>query len=730
MSLSFTGSAVGNILGTLYFLLYQAVGLFLACRLFREKEKPIFRLLMGSVFGSFLLHWCPVIMAFFVRFHLSAQLLALIIPAVLVFLAWRFLPCEKGLLKGGAWREHSVILVLGAVTFLFFTVTLINHTIMPNANGGMDAGQCTYGDMNVHLAYMTGMVTSPVFPVDYTIFPGARLCYPFLSDSISSSIYAFGASLRYAYILPMLFAFLQLSVGFYLFADSFLGEKRRSVVAWIFFFFCGGFGFFYFLGARNMSGAAYTFSEIFTEFYHTPTNLIDENIRWVNIICDMLIPQRASLFGWAMLFPALLLLYRSVFSGKTHDMPIAGILIGGLPMIHTHSFMAAGMVSAVWLLYSLIAPYGKDEVREEVKSAPKSRTKKAKKPLPKPYIFGLLAPIGVVVLTVYWHINHKTPFSESTLVILFILPLLPVLAYGVYALFRSIKTCDGKKNLLRWGIFLGIILVLALPQLFTWTLRQATENSMVHPHFNWVNSDGAPDNSYFWFYLKNMGIVYILGIIGFILAPRSAFYKAAPALLLFHVTEFFMFQPNIYDNNKLLYVAYAFLCFLAADVIFTWGERYIQSRAAKGLTLTALLFLSSFSAILSMGREYVSNYELYDAGQIAACRFLEENASPSAMILTNCRHNNAVASLTGRSIVCGANSVLYTYGFDTSERQADIARMFQTPAESRALFDKYNIEYIMVSDYERYDYHPDEAALTTLFPLVYNQNGVALYRVK
>ena len=53
--------------------------------------------------------------------------------------------------------------------------------------------------------------------------------------------------------------------------------------------------------------------EIFTGFYKTPTNLGDKGIRWVNVIADMLLPQRATLFGWAVLFAALFLLYRGRF---------------------------------------------------------------------------------------------------------------------------------------------------------------------------------------------------------------------------------------------------------------------------------------------------------------------------------------------------------------------------------------------------------------------------------
>ena len=65
----FYGSAFGNILGTLYFLLFQCVGFLYIKRIF-PKKGLLFHLLTGSVSGSVLLQWttgscCAEIMPFF-----------------------------------------------------------------------------------------------------------------------------------------------------------------------------------------------------------------------------------------------------------------------------------------------------------------------------------------------------------------------------------------------------------------------------------------------------------------------------------------------------------------------------------------------------------------------------------------------------------------------------------------------------------------------------------------
>ena len=56
--------------------------------------------------------------------------------------------------------------------------------------------------------------------------------------------------------------------------------------------------------------------------------------------------------------------------------------------------------------------------------------------------------------------------------------------------------------------------------------------------------------------------------------------------------------------------------------------------------------------------------------EAAAARWIEENTPADAVFLTGNQHNNAVAALTGRDIVCGTGSYLYFHGIDYSRQQA------------------------------------------------------------
>lgn len=97
---------------------------------------------------------------------------------------------------------------------------LTGHTLSAGEGLSLHSGQSTYGDMNMHLGFITSIAKQQIFPPEYSILPGTKLAYPFLSDSISSSLYLFGTSLRVAYLVPMYAALAQVFFGMYAVAKT------------------------------------------------------------------------------------------------------------------------------------------------------------------------------------------------------------------------------------------------------------------------------------------------------------------------------------------------------------------------------------------------------------------------------------------------------------------------------------------------------------------------------
>lgn len=699
------GSVLGNLLGTLYFLYFQVVGILVMWRILK-KEGPLTRLLLGSATGSVLLQWIPVLFAFLFDFTLLSHMLALV--TMLPLLVWAThdataanQPTIGVILKQASY--HKGFLMIAGATMILWVYLLHTHTIPLNESGAMTTGQCTYGDMNMHMGFITSIAVQETFPPEYSLFPGAKLSYPFLSDSISSSIYLMGASLRYAYILPMVAAFLQILGSVYLLAHTILRSRTKALLTYLFFFLNGGLGFFYFINWSRES--SYTLKDIFTGFYTTPTNLVYHNIRWVNVIADMFLPQRATLFGYAILFPAIWLLYKAVFQDRREYYLPVGILVSALPMIHTHSFLGMGLISAAWLLTALYKNTGTTTRR----SLPTGRL--------------VLLFVSVMCLLQGW--VKKGQIQKEDLMVFCILGLALCVLLGIYLLVRHIVANGYRKLLQTWGIYLICVLILALPQLLFWTFGHVIGNTnMLRGHFNWSNQG----DFYLWFYLKNMGLPLILGIAGICAKRKSITPLLMPILVIWFVIELIVFQPNVYDNNKLLYIAYLFLCVIAADYSIELYRKVKDLGGAKWLT-ACTLFFSLLSGVLTLGREVVSEYQLYGTNHVALAKYIEENTSPTATILTNTRHNNEVASLTGRNLVCGTDTFLYFHGIDTTERKIHVQQMYEKPAASLDLYSLYDVDYIVVSSWERSSYAVDEAALQAMFTPMFESEDVVLYQV-
>ena len=710
----FDGSLAGNVVGIEFYMLFQISGCWMMNRvLAKEHFSIVFRLLMGSVAGTLALQWCPVLFSFFFGFTIVSHMMGLCL--------WILICAAAGHLAGASaaagqnpyrswsgWRRllrENPCIILMAVTFCYFAYCLMTHTIPAADNGSFHTGQSTYEDMNMHLGFITSIANQKRFPPEYSIYPGVRLAYPFLCDSISSSLYIWGASLRVAYNIPMLFAICQVMGGFYCLIKYWFGRSSTALIAWILFFLDGGLGFIYFIDADSLA-------RNFTDFYYTPTSLGDMNFRWAQIIANMLIPQRATLFGWAVLFPLLAFFLSAVRRHSRLCFWIAGIFAGALPMIHTHSFLGFGLVCTMWLFFD------SQEICRQIQSR---RIYSERKP------FVLLAslPAGLLFFSILQAVNQQGDTVSKNGIWIMGVGIVLLLAVMAVYLVQIMQKGQWKTVLETWGIFLGIIILLALPQLIIWTFGQAAANGFVRGHFNWSNTG----SQYIWFYVKNIGLTFVLFLPGFFSASKQDLQIASPLLFIWFVAELVAFQPNVYDNNKLLFVGFIFMCGLAANFVTVLFEKKWNC-ILKVIAAGVLLFIGTISALLTLGREWVSDYELYSASSVEACRFIEEETGADSVILTASNHNNPVACLTGRNIVCGAGTFLHYHGIDYSEREAELGLMYADPVAYYDRYQKYQVEYIYVSGTELGTYSVNIEGIEQIAECVYSRDEIRIYRLK
>ena len=665
------------------------------------------RLSLGCVWGTALEMWLPVLCSFVLGFNKLSHILALILLLCLTVLCLFLTKHAKT--APVSWTHEDFLALVPVLTMTaFYYIVEANHIMAPAEDGGMIFGQSTYFDANIHLSFITTPVVQGEMPFVYNILPTMQVSYPFLSDTVSASVYLWGSSLRFAYILPTVMGAFTVFLGAWCFFRQWLKTFAKAIIAWVLFFFNGGFGFAYFFDGLKTDTS--NFSRIFTALYETPTNLNDKMIRWVNTFCDMMIPQRATLFGWMMLFAVLYLLYRAVFLKENKLFLYAGLLAGMTPLISTHIFLSLGLISVGWMMSRLVRMADMDETKVGQIT----------------WVLVILT-VSVFLVSCLTSGTGLTSYDYDTAGrnVLLVTGGLIVLLY-LFLIVKALINGHFQALLHTWGLFLGIVLLLALPQLVLFTFRQSSGNGFLTPHFNWVNWK----DSYLWFYIKNVGLPVLLLIPAVLSADKRQKSILAPIALLVLLADTFALQPNTYDNNKLLYPAYVLAVGGVADYLV---ELYDRLKAMKGTKLlaVAVMVVCTLSGVLSMGREAVAGqYEIYSATQVKASWWIQENTPSDAMLVTNDRYNNAITSLTGRNVVCGSNSFFSTHGLpDFHKLQRVVSQMYSDPVGSKDLFEQYGVDYLVVGSDEKSSYDVDEAALATVATLVYDVDGVRIYQL-
>lgn len=646
-----------------YLAIYVACGIAVV-RWLLPRHTPMARVWLGVCLGLLLMMWLPTLCAFALDFTLLAHGIALI-PLGLITGGCFFLRDRR---PAAGWDEgehhlmKQCLLVVLPLTVLSAYLQY-THCMRVDAQGNWNVGQSTYGDLLMHMSFITSMENAAL-PMDYPFFPGHQLSYPFLMDSLSTTFYMMGCTLQLALTIPGTLMMALCFLGVMILAREMTVGKKTVVLAALLFFLNGGLGFLYDFDQAAGVEADGTLTvlqrleNILTGYYKTPTNQPDpNNLRWSNVIADMMIPQRTLLGGWCMVIPCFYLLYtcfdpaKRQHLGSDRGRVLLGIWGGGLPLIHTHSFVALALCSLGMMVYDLIH----DEER--------------------------------------W------------------LQCKRYLLYGMVAA------------------------LLAVPQLVLFTFAQVFQgegsNSFIRLWFNWVNNPGGRGelrDFYLWFYVKNIGLPVIALILALIERDKHSRRLFAGAAVIIAAAELIRFQPNEYDNNKLLYLAWLLCCMIVADWCAKIWRRLKGMRARPVMAAMAAVCVF-LSAGLTLWRECVSDYQAFSRLAVEAGYFAREHTEKGSVFLSGTQHLNPVSSIAGRSTVCGTDSWLFFHGFDTTERKADIRAFFESPEENLRVLTQYDVDYIYVSSYERSNYEVDEEALGQMFPVIFKNGEATIYQV-
>jgi len=248
--------------------------------------------------------------------------------------------------------------ILSKIYFLFWSVYFLifwSRALYFDKIGNLVAGHVNiWGDWAAHFTMGTAMANRGLILKTSPFLIGAKFSYPFVSDLISAISIILTGNIVMSFIVPSFLLSIFFVWAIYYFFKTIWQSEKKAILSSLVFLLNGGLGFYYFFKEIIKSDKPFT---ALLNPAHEVTRYDLWSIKWINVIDSMVIPQRAFLLGFPLTLLALTLIYKNFIQKKTLNLKqiiIAGIILGFMPIIHTHSFLAAFIILSFWCLEDIL----------------------------------------------------------------------------------------------------------------------------------------------------------------------------------------------------------------------------------------------------------------------------------------------------------------------------------------------------------------------------------------
>lgn len=598
----------------------------LAIGRFRRREWETNAALASAV-GLALFLWVPYLLArpfgLAAGAHAAVALLALLAAAgVRRLVVARRARGRRHAPAAARWPLLVVALLTVVVGGFLYNASLR----VRDGNLGSAGGGCEDMGMHATLAHAFFRSHEQILHPTYPIFHGWPLGYPFLADFAASTGMALGAAPGFAFFASAALALVAFMATAWSVARRWL-PPPSAALAMVLLLLGGNAGFVYFLRDLPAAGLAGTWLQDYVANFNL-------SLHYGNVATTVLVPMRTSLFGAPMAFAIVALLCRR--GAPTHvDRLTLGVLLGSLPLVNGHAFLAASLYVGVHLLF---------------------------------------APL---------------------------------------------------RRLRRWWPAFVIAVVLAAPQLL-W-IRQQTGASAT-PFIRFANGF-LFDTPLSWpvYWLLNGGLFVPLGIVAWAVARRSLQVATLPLLVLLPLVLAVSFQPNPYDNLKLL----LFFQLGCALVIADLCRRGVRAPRAGPVAAATAVILCTASGVLAWVREANIPCIMATEEDRAFGELVLRETDAESVVLTGQHYTHPVPFLAGRTVVVGFHNWLGQHGIPFADRAADVAAIYAGAASAPALLEKYAVTHVVVGPIERREFQTlDEAAIARLALAQWTSGPYTLYRLR
>ncbi len=280
----------------------------------------------------------------------------------------------------------------------------------------------------------------------------------------------------------------------------------------------------------------------------------------------------------------------------------------------------------------------------------------------------------------------------------------------VVGVFVLILKPESWRDWIAFGVGVSLI---AVPEL-AWAMSGSATNAKEFIAFNFGWDAG--EQNFFWFWIKNTGILFAFLIFGIYLAfskkeiqieKKKSRHSALgtqhlmfylPFLFAFVVSNLMKLAPWQWDNIKvLIYWFVGSLPFVAVGLVWLFN----QERLLKILAISCFLVLI-LSGALDVWRTVSGqiNYNVFNADGVRIAERIKEKTAPDALFANAPTYNSPVV-LSGRRSLMRYVGHLSSYGIDFKDREDDLKRIYAGGGTAEILMRKYGVDYIIVTPEEK-----------------------------
>jgi hypothetical protein len=551
---------------------------------------------------------------------------------------------------------------------ILFFLDLATKTLVVQ-EGAFQTSAAGYGDIPFHMNQISYFINNPSFSLQEPIYYGSKLTYPFLINLLSASFYFLNYNYLFSFHLPSFILAISAIILFYLLLLRYIKKPLIRICSFLIFFLASGLGFIKILKDSSFWAKNNIWQMI--DFILRPPYYIHDYFNAVY-------PEQNNI--WSSFFTMFLLHQRSMFFG-----------------------FAIGVIS----LFCLISAY-------------EAKDKKIF------YFSGFLIGLSPLI--------HTHTFLALFLILISFF-FISVIKKQSFLIKGFLKT-----TLIASIISLPSVLYLMLGKIngsfITFRLGWMTEKNglgsvQYNPQRNFHLLEWL---SFIW---QNFGFflpVLILAAV-FIFFSKKYNGKQREVILALILSSFLIwivlnivkFQPWDYDNNKI----YAYIVIMGAVIIgYFFDKTEFFAKNFFILLLTMLIIASGL--IDSLSRSSLASpqlYQIFSSADRKIADWIIDNIKSNSLILTGNSHLNLVAALAGRPVLEGYPGWLWSHGFNYSQRENDISKIFKGDKKAEELIKKYNIKYIMIGPEERRNFMVNESFFDRRYQIILENSGIKIYKI-